>query len=131
VTLQSASSTQNPGVDNVSLNYDTTRAAMDLRSKTHDPGFVPSQVYLWALAEHSAADGAGTFYVTRDGGTTWTAVTMAQKALPDSSNANIRILRGLLTFTTEPSGQDVRCRYVTAAGKEQCLHAWGLQARPA
>jgi len=83
--------------------------------------------YLWVRAEHSAADGPGTWYVSRDGGVTWTAITMTQQGAPITGN--IRILRGTLPFTTEPSGQDLRARYVTAQNKDQFLHAWGLQAR--
>jgi hypothetical protein len=100
---------------------------MDLRSRQYDPNFVPNKVFLWAKAEHSDADGPGTFYVTRDGGSNWAAVAMTQQGKPLSGN--IKLSRGILTFTSEPSGQDARCRYVTAAGKDQYLHAWGLQAR--
>ncbi len=100
---------------------------MDIRSKNYDPGFIPIEAYLWCRAEHSSADGPGTFSVSRDGGTTWSAVTMTQQGEPITGNQ--KILRGTIDISGQPPGQDIRCRYVTDQNKNQYLHSWGLQAK--
>ncbi|MFQ5673418.1 MAG: discoidin domain-containing protein [Nitrospinales bacterium] len=125
--LKSMNNIQNPEVSLARVNWDTDRAAMDLRSKTFDPGAVPATAYVWALQEYSAGDGPGVFQVSRDGGATWTTITLAQQGSPISGN--IRVMRGTLDFTTEPAAQDLRVRYQTTQGRDQFLHAWGLQAR--
>ena len=127
VTLHSTSSTQNPSVDQYRINYDSEIASMDLRSKTFDPKTSPAKAFLWAIAEHSDTDGSGTFSVSRNGGTNWETVTMSEPGEPISGD--IRILRSTHTFTTGSGGEDLRARYATGSGKDQKLHAWGLQAR--
>jgi hypothetical protein len=127
VTLYSNASTQNPSVSQYSLNHDSLRTAMDIQSKTYDPGFVPVEGYVWSQIEHSDSDGPGTFYVSRNGGTEWTPVTMTQQGLPLSGD--IRIYRGIIDISGQISGQDLRCRHQTEQGKDQFLHAWGLQAK--
>ena len=127
ITLYSNNSSQNPSVSQYRLNYDSERGAMDLRSKTYDPGFVPDEAYVWSRAEHSDADGLGTFSVTRNGGTEWTTVPMTQQGEPLSGD--VRILRGTVDISGQASGQDLRCRYQTTVGKDQYLHSWGLLAK--
>jgi hypothetical protein len=127
VTLHSTSSSQNPSVDQYRINYDSDNAAMDLRSKTFDPGASPAKAFLWAKVEHIDANSAGTFSVSRDGGSNWEAVSMVQQG--EAISGDIRILRSVHTFTTGASGEDLRARYVTVSGESQKLHAWGLQAR--
>jgi hypothetical protein len=127
VTLYSNASSQTPSVAKYGLNFDIPRNAMDLKSKTYDPGFTPSEAYLWARAEHSDADGVGTFSVSRNGGTEWTTVSMVQQGLPISGD--VRILSGLADISGQTSGQDFRCRYQTTQGKDQFLHSWGLLAK--
>jgi hypothetical protein len=127
LTLYSNSSSQNPSVSQYRLNYDSERGAMDLRSKAYDPGFVPTESYVWSRVEHSDSDGPGTFYATRNGGTEWTAVPMLQQGSPLSGD--IRIYRGTVDVNGQASGQDLCCRYQTSQGKDQFLHSWGLQAK--
>jgi hypothetical protein len=127
LTLYSNSSTQNPSVLQYRLNYDSERGAMDLRSKTYDPGFVPAEGYVWSRIEHSDSDGPGTFYVSRNGGTEWTVAPITQQGSPLSGD--IRIYRGTVDINGQTSGQDLRCRYETEQGKDQFLHSWGLQAK--
>jgi hypothetical protein len=127
VTLYSNASILSPSISQYRLNYDSERGAMDLRSKTYDPRFVPSEGYVWSRIEHSDSDGPGTFYVTRNGGTEWTAVPMAQQGLPLAGD--IRIYRGTVDVSGQASGQDLRCRHQTEQGKDQFLHSWGLQAK--
>jgi hypothetical protein len=126
-TLYSNSSSQNPSVSQYSLNYDSERSAMDLRSKAYDPDFVPAEGYVWSQIEHSDSDGPGTFYVTRNGGTEWATVPMTQQGL--SLSGDIRIYRGTVNVSGQTSGQDLRCRHQTEQGKDQFLHSWGLQAK--
>jgi hypothetical protein len=76
---------------------------MDLRSKTYDPGFEPSEGYIWSRIERSNSDGPGTFYTTRNDGTEWT-VPMVQQGLPLSGD--IRIYRGNVDISGQASGQD-------------------------
>ncbi len=127
VTLHSTSSSQNPSVDQYRISYDSDIASMDLRSKTFDPGASPAKAFVWAIVEHTAPDGAGTFSVSRNGGTDWETVTMVQQG--EAISGDIRILRSVHTFTTGASGEDLRARYVTVIGESQKLHAWGLQSR--
>ena len=127
VTLYSSSNSQTPSLSQYRLNYDSDRAPMDLQSKTYDPGFAPTEAYLWTYAEHSDADGPGTFSVTRNGGTEWTTVSMVQQGLPLSGD--VRILRGTVDLSGQASGQDLRCRYQTVGGKDQYLRSWGLLAK--
>ncbi len=127
VTLHSTSSSQNPSIDQYRINYDSDNVAMDLRSKTFDPGASPAKVFIWAKVEHIDADGPGTFSISRNGGTDWETVSMVQQG--EAISGDIRILRSVHTFTTGVSGEDLRARYVTVAGESQKLHAWGLQAR--
>lgn len=127
MVLYSTVNTNNPEVDQTRIGYDSVRAAMDIRSKNYDPGFIPIEAYLWCRAEHSSADGPGTFSVSRDGGTTWSAVTMTQQGEPITGNQ--KILRGTIDISGQPPGQDIRCRYVTDQNKNQYLHSWGLQAK--
>ena len=127
ITLHSTSSSQNPSVDQYRINYDSDNVAMDLRSKTFDPGSSPDKVFLWAKVEHADADGSGTFSVSRNGGTNWETVSMVQQG--EKIFGDIRILRSVHTFTTGSGGEDLRARYVTVSGETQKLHAWGLQAR--
>ena len=117
---------QGPSVSQYRLNYDSERGAMDLKSKAYDPGFVPSEAYVWARAEHSDSDGAGTFSVSRNSGASWEVVPMTQQGL---AFGDVRIMRGTVDLGSQPSGQDLRCRYQTAQGKDQFLHSWGLQAK--
>jgi hypothetical protein len=128
VTLYSNSSTQSPSVFQYHLNYDSEREAMDLRSKAYDPGFTPSESYVWSRIEHTDSDGPGTFYVSRNGGTEWTVAPITQQGSPLSGD--IRIYRGTVYINGQASGQDLRCRYETEIGKDQFLHSWGLQAKP-
>ncbi len=128
VTLYSNSSSQNPSLSQYRINYDSERGAMDLRSKAYDPGFAPSEAYLWTRAEYVDIDGPGLFQVSRNGGSEWTAFSMVQQGLPLSGNN--RILRGTVDLGGQTTGQDLRCRYQTSQGKDQFLHSWGLQAKP-
>jgi hypothetical protein len=127
VTLHSTSSSQNPSVDQYRINYDSDNVAMDLRSKTFDPGSSPASAFIWAQVEHTDADGVGTFSISRNGGSNWETVSMIQQG--EAISGDVRILRSVHTFTTGSGGEDLRVRYVTEAGKSQKLHAWGLQAR--
>jgi hypothetical protein len=127
ITLYSNSNGQNPSVSQYRLNYDSERGAMDLRSKIYDPGFVPSEGYVWSRIEHTDSDGPGTFHVSRNGGTEWAVAPMAQQGLPLSGD--IRIYRGTVDVNGQASGQDLRCRYQSSQGKDQFLHSWGLQAK--
>jgi len=127
VTIYSSSGSQTPVISQYRINHDTERSVMDIRSKAYDPSFVPTECYLWALAQHSTSDGPGTFYVSRNGGSEWATATMAQAGDPISGDT--RVLRGTVDLSGQTSGQDLRCRYVTESGKNQYLHAWGLQAK--
>ncbi len=127
IVLYSTISANNPEVDQTRINYDTQRGAMDLKSKTYDPGLVPNEAYIWSRSEHSEADGPGTFSISRNGGTEWETVSMVQQGVPLSGD--IRILRGTVDISGQISGQDLRCRYQTTQGKDQFLHSWGLQAK--
>ncbi len=127
VTLHSTSSSQNPSIDQYRINHDSDRASMDLRSKAFDPGTSPEKTFLWAKLEHTDLDEAGTFSVSRNGGTDWETVTMVQQG--EAISGDIRILRSVHTFTTGASGEDLLARYVTVVGESQKLHSWGLQAR--
>ncbi len=127
VTFYSNDTSQTPNVSQYSLNYDSERGAIDLRSKAYDPGFVPSEGYIWSRVEHSDSDGPGTFYITRNGGTEWTPVSLTQQGLPLSGD--IRIYRGTVDLNGQTSGQDLRCRYQTGQNKDQFIHSWGLQAK--
>jgi hypothetical protein len=127
VVLYSTSVTNNPKVNQIRINYDSNRNLMDLRSKAYDPGFVANEAYVWARTEHSDADGAGTFYVSRNGGSEWEAVSMTQQGL---AFGDIRVMRGSVDLSGQVSGQDLRCRYETASAKDQFLHSWGLQVKP-
>jgi hypothetical protein len=126
ITLYSNNSAQTPSVSKYRLNYNSERGAMDLKSKAYDPGFIPSEVYLWTRAEHSDVDGSGTFSVSRNGGSEWETISMVQQGLPFG---NVRVLRGTVGLSGQTSGQDLRCRYQTTQSKEQFLHSWGLQAK--
>lgn len=128
ITLFSNNNGQNPSVSQYRLNYDSERGGMDLRSKAYDPGFVPSEAYVWTRAEHADIDGPGTFQVSRNGGAEWTAVSMVQQGLP--LEGDNRILRGTVDLGEQTIGQDLRCRYQTTQGKDQFLHSWGLQVKP-
>jgi hypothetical protein len=125
--LKSTSAAQSPSISQIRTNYDSVRASMDLRSKTYDPGFAPSENYVWSRIEHTDSDGPGIFYVSRNGGTEWTVAPITQQGLPLSGD--IRIYRGTVDITSQTSGQDLRCRYQTAQGKDQFLHSSGLQAK--
>jgi hypothetical protein len=125
-TFYSTSGSQKPLLDNFKINHDSERFAMDLRSKTYDPGFVPDEAYVWSRAEHSDVDGSGTFSVSRNGGSEWETISMVQQGLPFG---NVRVLRGTVDLSGQTSGQDLRCRYQTTQSKEQFLHSWGLQAK--
>jgi len=127
VTLHSNNPLQTSTVSQYRLNYESEREPMDLRSKTYDPGFEPSESYVWSRIEHSDSDGPGTFYVSRNGGTEWTVAPITQQGSPLSGD--IRIYRGTVDITGQSSGQDLRCRYETEQGKDQFLHSWGLQAK--
>jgi hypothetical protein len=127
LTLHSNNSSQNPSVSQYRLNYDSERGAIDLRSKPYDPGFVPSESYIWSRIEHSDSDGPGTFYITRNGGAEWIPVSLTQQGLPLAGD--IRIYRGTVDMSGQTSGQDLRCRYETAHGKDQFIHSWGLQVK--
>ncbi len=126
-TLRNLEGGLSPSVSKFDLNYDSSRAVMDLRSKTYDPGFVPTEGYVWSRIEHSDSDGPGTFYVSRNGGSEWTPVPVTQQGEPLSGD--IRIYRGTVDVNGQASGQDLRCRYETELGKNQFLHSWGLQAK--
>jgi hypothetical protein len=126
ITLYSNSPAQNSAVNQYQIDYDAERGAMDLKSKAYDPNFIPSEAYVWARAEHSDADGAGTFYVSRNGGSEWETVSMTQQGL---AFGDIRVMRGTVDLNGQTSGQDLRCRYETASAKDQYLHSWGLQAK--
>jgi len=125
--LYSTVNANNPEVDQTRINFDSIRGAMDLKSKTYDPGFVPNEAYIWSRAEHSDADGSGTFSISRNGGIEWTNVSMAQQGGP--LTGDIRILRGTVDISGQTSGQDLICRYQTTQNKDQLLHSWGLQAK--
>jgi len=127
VTLYSTTSEKHPFLSQYRLNYNSERGAMDLRSKNYDPGFIPSEGYVWSQVEHSDSDGSGTFYVSRNGGTEWTATPMTQQGLP--LTGDIRIYRGTVDVSGQASGQDLRCRFQTEQGKDQFIHSWGLQAK--
>ncbi len=126
VTIRSMSAGNDPSISQFRINHLGDRDAMDLKSKAYDPGFIPSEAYIWARAEHSDADGSGTFSVSRNGGSEWETVSMIQQGL---SFNDIRIMRGTIDLNGQTSGQDLRCRYETASAKDQYLHSWGLQAK--
>ncbi len=127
LTIYSNNSSQNPTASQYRFNYDSGRGPMDLRSKTYDSGFIPSEGYLWSRIEHSDSDGPGTFYMSRNGGMEWTPVLMTQQGLPLSGD--VRIYRGTIELNSQTSGQDLRCRYQTEQNKDQYMHSWGLQVK--
>ncbi len=127
VTFYSNDTSQTPNASQYRLKYDSERGAMDLRSKTYDPGFVPSESYIWSRIEHSDSDGPGSFYITRNGGTEWTLISLTQQGLPLAGD--IRVYRGIVDVSGQTSGQDLRCRYQTEQNKDQFIHSWGLQLK--
>jgi hypothetical protein len=126
-TLHSSSPVQSPSVSQHRLSYESGRLAMDLKSKAYDPGFVPSEAYLWAREEYPDINGPGVFSVSRNGDSEWETIPMIQQGLPFG---NIRVMRSTVDLNGQSSGQDLRCRYQTEQGKDQFLHSWGLQAKP-
>jgi hypothetical protein len=127
VTIRTMNEGNDPSVSQFRINHLGNRDPMDLKSKTYDPGFVPNEAYLWAREEHPDADGAGTFSVSRNGGSEWETISMVQQGLPFG---DVRVMRGTVDLNGQTSGQDLRCRYETASAKDQFLHSWGLQAKP-
>tara|TARA_Y100000034_G_scaffold111561_1_gene144732 strand:- start:2127 stop:3335 length:1209 start_codon:yes stop_codon:yes gene_type:complete len=61
--------------------------------------------------------------VSRDGGTTWTAVTLVDKATLTTG----RILAASVDISAQPSGTSMKWKAVVANNKEQKIHAVGLQ----
>jgi hypothetical protein len=126
LTLYSTSASQNPSVDQYRINHDTENLALDFKSKQFNLNSPPAKAFLWARVKH--VDGIpGTFSVSRDGGSNWQTVTMNEKRKFASDDT--RILRGVLSSFSGPSGMDLRARYQTNADETQELHSWGLQAR--
>ncbi len=130
LTLYSDNSSQNPSVSQYRINYDSERGAMDLRSKSYDPGFVPVSAYLWAKVQHSDSDGPGNFYVSRNGGTDWLAATLSQEGPTIAGDIRVMVVSdGSIDLSLESSGQDLRCRYVTVQGKDQSILSWGIRGK--
>lgn len=64
-------------------------------------------------------------YASRDGGTSWTAVTLAQ----EGSLSAGRILVGTADISGQPSGTSMAWKLVTANSKHLKIHAVGLEWR--
>jgi hypothetical protein len=127
VVLYSTVDSNDPQVDQTSINYDSVRAQIILQSKDFDPEFSPSEAFLSARMEYVDIDGPGSFYVSRNGGINFDAITMAQSG--PNIVGNIRILTGKIDLTSQPVGQALICKYESVQGKDQFLHSWGLRAK--
>ena len=64
-----------------------------------------------------------TAEVSRDGGTTWTVVTLAEEATLTTG----RILTGTADISAQPAGTSMKCRIKTLNTKEQRIHGVSLQ----
>ncbi|MGE5503270.1 MAG: hypothetical protein ACM31L_02495 [Actinomycetota bacterium] len=67
------------------------------------------------------------FDVSRDGGTTWTAVAMTD--FGPSPIAGARVLKGTTSVTGQPTGTAMKWRIRTLNGKEQRIHGIWMQWR--
>ncbi|MBI2235779.1 MAG: discoidin domain-containing protein [Magnetospirillum sp.] len=91
----------------------------------------PSTVTLVAIwkdiAGTSTVNTDVVFKVSRDGGTTWTAVAMADFGPGPVSGS--RVLKGSADLSGQPSGTSLKWKVETANAKEQQLHGIWMQWR--
>ena len=85
-------------------------------------------VGIWKdIAGSSAVNTDVVFQVSRDGGTTWTAVTMADFGPGPVSGS--RVLKGSADVSGQPSGTSLKWKVETANAREQQVHGIWMQWR--
>ena len=105
-----------------------TPTSMVLVSDTFTAAAAPDE--LRAIIEHEAIDSITvntdlTLEFTRDGGTTWTAATLAQIA---DRGSGVVVFAGTADVSGQPSGTSVEYRIKTFNSKEQRIHKAGILA---
>jgi len=101
-------------------------ANMSLQSNATTANAVPTDAHIVVWQEDVDGVTLNTdliVSVSRDGGTTWTAVTLVDKATLTTG----RILAASVDISAQPSGTSMKWKAVVANNKEQKIHAVGLQ----
>jgi len=132
-TLQTSSASQNPLLSQFRINYDADSSALSLQSKQWTgtggtptaPASAPNTMYLFVVDQQTT--GTPTYYVSRDGGTTWKTVTFDKSWSFDGANKTGR--RASVDMSAEATGTDPRFKVITAIGDDFKIHAVGLQTK--
>ncbi|MBI4384132.1 MAG: hypothetical protein HY579_08885 [Nitrospinae bacterium] len=124
VTLQSSSTSQNPSVDNIAVNYDSNSSALDLRTSAFAVSSAPGQLYGFVADKQTT--GTSAYYVSRDGGANWYSMTMSG-VINLADGRTIR--RGTKDMTGTASGIDIRMKVTVPSGSTYEISGIGLQSR--
>lgn len=112
--------------------YTNTSLVMSLVSETFSADSIPVEAYF--AIQHEAIDAVvlNTDFiaeVSRDAGSTWSAVTLANEGIVNFSGGESRTLfAGLVDISGQPTGTSVKYRLTTTTAN-QIVHAVALQWR--
>jgi hypothetical protein len=98
--LSTTDTTEFPYLDQVSIAYS---GVSDVVSKDYVANVLPRRANLISWADHGT--GSVAYWASRDGGTTWTSVTMTEQATESGAT---KIYSGYADITSQPAGTDMR-----------------------
>ena len=106
---------------------DGTRLASTFVTNAQTAESTPSTIRLIAIGQENATQTMNTdtvFSISRDGGTTFTNVTMTDTA--DYNSSGVKIYTGTVDVSSQPSGTSIVVKQTTTALKQFTLHGYSL-----
>ena len=128
IISNSAAEGNNVDFDYVLLSTsDGTRLASTFLTNAQTAESTPSTIRLIAIGQENATQTMNTdtiFSISRDGGTTFTNVTMTDTA--DYNSSGVKIYTGTVDVSSQPSGTSIVVKQTTTALKQFTLHGYSL-----
>jgi hypothetical protein len=128
IISNSAAEGSNVDFDYVTLTAgDGTRLASTFVTNAQTAESTPSTIRLIAIGQENDSQTMNTdtvFSISRDGGTTFTNVTMTDTA--DYNSSGVKIYTGTVDVSSQPSGTSIVVKQTTTALKQFTLHGYSL-----
>lgn len=128
IISNSAAEGSNVDFDYVTLSTgDGTRLASTFVTNAQTAESTPSTIRLIAIGQENDTQTMNTdtvFSISRDGGTTFTNITMTDTA--DYNSSGVKIYTGTVDVSSQPSGTSIVVKQTTTALKQFTLHGYSL-----
>jgi hypothetical protein len=106
---------------------DGARLASTLVTNAQTAESTPSTIRLIVIGQENDSQTMNTdtvFSISRDGGTTFSNITMTDTA--DYNSSGVKIYTGTVDVSSQPSGTSIVIKKTTTAAKQFTLHGYSL-----